>query len=92
MIIRMIVGIVALMMVVHVIYRLRIQSIPGVRITSAFRNPWKNEEVGGVMNSRHQLGMAFDVVPATLATKQALRKIGFKTILDEGDHIHVEII
>lgn len=89
---RVIIGILLSVLVIHFYFRRRIQALPGVRITSAFRNPWKNEEVGGVLNSRHQVGMAFDVVPATLTTIQALRRIGFKKILDEGDHIHVEII
>lgn len=32
-------------------------------VTSAWRNPERNEAVGGVMNSRHQFGGAVDVKP-----------------------------
>ena len=81
-----------LLFAVGVYYRWRILSVAGLRITSWWRNPWKNERVGGVLNSRHQLGLAFDVVPASRSTVEALNRIGFKKVLDEGDHIHVEVV
>lgn len=64
----------------------------GLRVTSWFRTPWHNETVGGVVNSRHQLGLAFDVVPVTSDTKRKLDKIGFAKIINEGDHYHVEVV
>jgi hypothetical protein len=89
---RVLLAAIVLLIGLGLLYRTRILAVPGLRITSWWRDPWNNERVGGVLNSRHQLGLAFDVVPATASTKRALQNIGFKKILDEGDHIHVEIV
>lgn len=40
----------------------------GLIITSAWRNPERNEKVGGVKNSRHQFGNAVDLVIQTAGT------------------------
>lgn len=72
-------------------YRMQLAAA-GLRVTSWFRHPWKNEKVGGVANSRHQLGLAFDVVPVTPGTLEKLRQIGFRKIINEGDHYHVEVV
>lgn len=88
----LVVGILLMLLAVGIYYRLRILGVPGLRITSWWRSPWKNEKVGGVLNSRHQVGLAFDVVPASRSTIDALQQIGFKKILDEGNHIHVEVV
>ncbi|MGB7981428.1 MAG: FAD-dependent oxidoreductase [Candidatus Nanopelagicales bacterium] len=45
---------------------------PGLVPTSAWRNPERNENVGGVRNSNHQWGQAVDLAPA-VADKGALR-------------------
>ena len=89
---RVVAIVMAVVLALGLFYRWRILRIPGARITSWFRTPWHNEEVGGVVNSRHQLGLAFDVVPASAAVKNALTNIGFSLVLDEGTHIHVEVV
>lgn len=73
-------------------YRLRLSSIPGTIITSWWRSPWHNTEVGGVPNSRHLLGLAFDVAPATPRVIAELEGMGFALVLNERNHVHVEII
>lgn len=77
-------------LLVGIFYRLVIFFF-GLRVTSWFRSPWKNERVGGMWNSLHMIGWAFDVVPANEATASKLRKVGLKT-LNEGDHIHAQVI
>ena len=89
---RIVVIVAALILALGLFYRWRILQIPGARITSWFRTPWHNDEVGGVVNSRHQVGLAFDVVPASRSMSRALQKIGFALVLDEGTHIHVEVV
>lgn len=64
----------------------------GLTVTSWFRTPFKNELVGGVPNSKHQYFMAIDAVPANERTMQIMRDAGFKKVINEGDHIHGEII
>lgn len=81
---------VALILAVAVYKRIKIAAA-GLTVTSWFRTPWHNDEVGGVVNSRHQLGLAFDIVPVNSATEAALKRIGFNFILNEGDHYHVEV-
>lgn len=76
---------------VILIYRNKLTNA-GLKITSWFRGPWKNERVGGVSNSRHQLGLAFDVVPVNDSTFAKVKAMGFKTVVRESDHIHVEIV
>lgn len=41
------------------------QANAGLRLASAWRNPERNEAVGGVWNSNHQNGNAIDLVPST---------------------------
>ena len=62
-------------------------------ITSWWRSPFRNFEVGGNPLSLHQVGLAWDVVPATAFTQAELIKTGlpFK-IVPESDHIHVQFI
>lgn len=76
---------------IAVYYRLRL-AIAGLRVTSWIRSPEKNKRVGGVPTSKHILGYGFDVSPDTIANVAKLKKIGFKKVLREGDHIHVEIV
>lgn len=69
--------------------------VPGVRITSGFRDPERNRRVGGAPNSYHTRGQAFDLAPPpgmTMAQlEQRVRASGrpFREIINEGDHIHV---
>lgn len=63
----------------------------GLTVTSWYRTPWHNKRVGGVPNSKHLIGAAFDVVPANNETLYQLRKIGFKKIIDERTHYHVSL-
>lgn len=64
----------------------------GLTVTSWFRSPFKNEEVGGVVNSKHQYFMGFDAVPANADTMAIMRRLGFKKVINEGNHIHGEYV
>jgi len=63
-------------------------------VTSVFRTPAHNREVGGVPNSYHLQGRAIDVARRPGVTHgqiaAALQRAGFRMIesLDEGDHSH----
>jgi hypothetical protein len=64
------------------------------RVTSTFRSPGRNREVGGVPNSFHLTGRAIDVVPRSgwrhRDIEAALLSAGYRLreSLDEGDHSH----
>lgn len=65
--------------------------VPGGRVTSWWRSPSHNKAVGGLPNSRHLWGWAFDVVPVTASNVRALRGF-FPVVVNEGDHIHVQLV
>ncbi len=65
-----------------------------VKVTSNLRTPQRNAKVGGVPNSAHLTGQAYDFVPQGISTKDAadrLAKSGipFDQIEDGGDHVHI---
>lgn len=61
-----------------------------VQVTSWFRSPWKNYEIGGKWFSLHQIGWAFDVIPANKPLQQLMTVWPFKAVV-ESDHIHLQI-
>lgn len=67
--------------------RLLATFIPGASVTSWWRSPWKNRDVGGLANSAHLFGVAVDLVPATGAVESAARGL-YPVVVNEGDHIH----
>jgi Peptidase M15 len=73
---------------VAVVFRIMAGTIGNV--TSWWRNPWKNAEVGGLPNSLHLLGWAADITPVTPET-EALARARFPVVVNEGDHLHVAI-
>lgn len=66
-----------------------------VTVTSGYRDPAKNTQVGGVSNSAHLVpGQAYDFVPKGMnmsdATNNLVKSgIPFDQIINEGNHIHV---
>lgn len=62
-----------------------------VQVTSWFRSPWKNYEIGGKWFSLHQIGWAFDVVPQNKPLIELTRVWPFKAVI-ESDHIHLQIL
>lgn len=65
-----------------------------VQITSGLRDPQHNAVVGGVPNSAHLSGQAFDFVPQggdmkSAAAKLAQSGVPFDQVINEGNHIHV---
>lgn len=68
-------------------------AMPGVQVSSLYRDPEHNRKVGGVANSQHTAGTAGDfVVPPQdrAAFIARARQKGYEAI-DEGDHVHVEL-
>lgn len=68
----------------------------GIRVTSFLRTISHNREVGGAESSQHLLGIAADLVgPPGLSTAElagyAKRSGFFGYVLDEGDHVHVQL-
>lgn len=65
-----------------------------VSITSGYRTVAHNAAVGGVPNSAHLSGQAYDFVPRGMSTAQAAQKLAssgvpFDQVINEGDHVHV---
>lgn len=84
----------ALLVIVAVgtLYYARFSSLPGVSVSSWWRSPWKNTEVGGNWFSLHLLGLAWDLVPGTATTQAQVIATGLPVkIVPEGDHIHVQL-
>jgi uncharacterized protein YcbK (DUF882 family) len=63
----------------------------GMNVTSWWRSPWHNREVGGVANSLHMIGLAWDIAPASPENYRRLRAMGLK-VIDEGDHLHAQLM
>lgn len=64
----------------------------GVEVTSWWRTPWKNFEVGGNWLSLHLIGWAFDVVPVNNALHPVMDWFPFGTWYPESDHVHIQIV
>lgn len=62
-----------------------------LNVTSWWRSPKKNQDVGGVSNSLHMIGLAWDVTPVTDENFASLRNAGLR-VIDEGDHLHAQIV
>jgi hypothetical protein len=64
------------------------------RVTSTYRSPEHNREVGGVANSYHLLGRAIDIARGPgvnhAMIRAAYQRAGYRLVesLDEGDHSH----
>lgn len=56
-------------------------------VTSWYRTPWRNSEVGGVPGSMHLLGWALDAIPPDAIYPLASK--AFPIAIHEGDHIHM---
>lgn len=69
--------------------------IPGVRVTSGYRDPAHNAKVGGVNGSFHTTDDARDFTPPSgmsMAQMHAQLKAKFPgyDVINEGDHVHIE--
>ncbi len=86
----------AVMFVVFVAIAYRVALwLRGFKVTSWWRTPWHNEEVGGVKNSLHLIGWAWDIVPGGKVGIDDFKKrfpLPTGTVIDEGNHIHVEVL
>jgi len=83
--------IMAAMLAAQLIFRQRLIKA-GFTVTSWYRSPQKNKKIGGVFNSRHLVGLAFDVVPVDKGSGELFKDLGFSKAINEGDHWHLEII
>lgn len=57
-------------------------------VTSWWRSPFHNQEVGGLSGSAHLIGWAADVTPVTPEVEAKARQT-FPVVVNEGNHIHV---
>jgi hypothetical protein len=90
---RFILWVVVTVLIVGALYYSRLRKIPGVSITSWWRSPWRNYELGGSPLSLHQIGLAWDLVPASAFTQAEIIKTGLPLkLVNEGDHIHAQFI
>lgn len=87
---RIFVMIVGAILLVGIAFRL-VLAAQGYTVTSWWRTPAHNAEVGGVPNSLHMLGLAYDVVPVTSENIAALQDLGFRVLI-ENDHLHLTIV
>jgi len=72
------------------------KAIPGLVVTSDFRDEAANKKAGGVSDSYHKYGAARDFrIPQGMTSAQVAAKLkgtfgaGYD-VVDEGDHVHVE--
>lgn len=79
--------------VLGAVYALVLTNIPGVTMTSWWRSSVKNDAVGGVPWSLHQIGLAWDLVPDGAVTQAQVLATGlpFLKLVTEGTHLHVQI-
>lgn len=63
----------------------------GMTVTSWWRTPQHNAKVGGVRNSLHLIGLAWDAVPVTQENENYMQSLGLK-VINEGDHLHGQIV
>jgi len=64
-----------------------------IYVTSGYRCPPHNEEVGGVSNSRHKVGDAFDIVVSGMTPRQVAEeaeRIGFDGVGTYSSFTHVD--
>lgn len=60
-----------------------------VVVTSWWRGPAFNSEIGGASGSQHLVGAALDVAGPNAAIFSAFSRQGFVCV-DEGSHVHVQ--
>lgn len=70
-------------------------AVPGAQVNSGLRTPQRNAQVGGVPNSYHLTGQAYDLrPPAGMTTAQYAHALQAKfpgvKVLDEKTHVHVQ--
>lgn len=66
-----------------------------VRITSAYRDPIYNARVGGAEQSKHIMGIAFDIAPSTSYSRDdlvaAARAAGFRGFGHYSAFLHIDL-
>jgi len=81
---------IALVIMIGVTYAIIIR-LNGMQITSWWRTPWHNAAVGGTLWSLHQFGLGWDVIPVNEKNRELLAGLGLK-VINEGDHLHAQIV
>lgn len=70
------------------------KAAPDATVSSGYRTPQRNAQVGGVPGSLHTQGRAVDLVPRPGETMAQLyervRRIPGVRAINEGDHVHVQ--
>lgn len=61
-----------------------------LNVTSWYRTPWHNYEVGGKWTSLHLIGWGFDVTPVNQSMQALLKVWPFKYVV-ESDHVHLQV-
>lgn len=65
-------------------------SFRGLTVTSWWRSPQANRDVGGDPESQHLFGLAWDIAPASTSLVREARAAGL-TAVDEGSHVHMQL-
>jgi len=73
-------------------FRQYVYLMPSARVTSWYRTPEHNADVGGAPRSQHLLGLGIDVVVPEADRARALQVARFLGLvaIDEGNHIHIQ--
>jgi len=77
---------------INLLVQRAIQSFqPGQVLTSWWRDPDENADVGGSPDSQHLFGLALDVTGPGLAATQELARRNGLTAVAEVDHLHLQL-
>lgn len=81
---------------IHLLERLRSKLNVPLRVTSGYRCPRHNAQIGGAPDSFHQLGLAVDIAPGSsdisvLDIAKAAMEVGFTGVIAYERHVHVDL-
>lgn len=91
--VKVLIGIALTIVGVACLWRFAIGRCPGgVTVTSWFRTAERNRAVGGVWNSKHLMGWAWDVQPKNEKVRTWLESLGLKVLPMSAypNHLHAE--
>jgi hypothetical protein len=84
---------VAAVLALGAVWRLLLAAAGGLDVSSWWRSPSRNREVGGARGSAHLIGWAFDVGPKNARTRLILENLGLYVLPDSAypNHLHGQV-